>query len=307
MIAHRANPHMKSKCKQINVSDFCSAIVAKKRPLTIMESSCSENETSPKKFDPEMLSPQEKEQRLQSTMRIQPDFDAMDVQDALVRNKWDVSMALKFLKTNCQKRRRIEDSRTPTSSSNGSSSHHRSHSSHHHSSSHRSSSSRHSSHSSHSSSHNHHHKSKSSHRHISSNDRESDDEDSKQQKAKVFDSDEDSDSEVSKQMSRDRKTVFEYLNNSSVHELQSIKSCSLKKAQLLVDLRPFRSWEDLVSKMRQNKFLSSDLLNNCQELLARRKNLSLIMKKCTKLIDKLETAVAEGKGLISQPATLSPK
>jgi len=138
------------------------------------------------------------------------------------------------------------------------------------------------------------------------NGRESDSEDDTKVKKKVFDSDDDSDREVSNFMTKDRKHVFEFMNNASMNELLAIRACSIKKIDSILELRPFKSWGDLVKKISNSKHLSADLLNSCQDLLVRRQNLVKIMKKCNTLVQRLETAVAAGGGVVQQPSNLNP-
>lgn len=135
-------------------------------------------------------------------------------------------------------------------------------------------------------------------------DRESDEDDfDERPSVAVFDSDEsDDDTEY---MNKERKEVFEFMNNAKVTDLINVKSLSLKKAELLVDLRPFTSWGDILTKMRKNKHLSTEILNNCQDFLDRRNNLTNIMKKCRKIVKKIGNAVEKGGTVLQQPPSLN--
>lgn len=200
------------------------------------------------------------------------------------------------------------------SHSHRSSSSHGHRSSHHH---HSSSSSKHGSSSSSSRHHSHHHSNGSSkHSSESSSHKkkkskhdsdEGSENESKKPKRNVFESDEDSDNEVSKTMTKDRTNVFEFMNNSSEKELLLVKTCSSRKVDAIIECRPFKNWSDLVKKFQNNKVLSSEILNYCQDLIYRRNKLSIILKKCTKLVDRLETAVAAGAGVSKQPSNLCPE
>jgi SWI/SNF-related matrix-associated actin-dependent regulator of chromatin subfamily A containing DEAD/H box 1 len=106
-------------------------------------------------------------------------------------------------------------------------------------------------------------------------------------------------------MTKDRRLVFEFLNNGSVSEFMNIRTCSAKKAELLVTLRPFKNWEDLVTKLKGRKFVTTEVLNCCQEYLKRRNNLTKIMKKCSNIVIKLENAINRGGNLIQQPSILT--
>lgn len=123
---------------------------------------------------------------------------------------------------------------------------------------------------------------------------------------KVYDSDEDSDVEVSNDLTGDKKKVFEFLNTSKMNELTLLNGCSQKKAEAIMSVRPFKGWVDMVDKFQENKHLSTDLLNATQELLSTRNSVQKLMKKCTSLSTQLESAVAAGAGVQSQPSILEP-
>lgn len=120
----------------------------------------------------------------------------------------------------------------------------------------------------------------------------------------VFESDESENEGFTPEMNIQRKEVHDFFNNANVGELTSIKSCSMKKVEIIIDNRPYRNWEELVSKF-QEKPLQTDLLNNCQEYLDKRNSLKKLMKKCKAIVLKLEKAVADGAGITEQPFTLN--
>lgn len=124
-------------------------------------------------------------------------------------------------------------------------------------------------------------------------------------KHNVFDSD-DSENEGFDEgtMTIQRKEVYDFFNNGNIGEITSIKSCSLKKAEIIIENRPYRNWEELVGKF-QEKPLHTDLLNNCQEYLDKRNSLKKLMKKCKAIVLKLEKAVSDGAGITEQPYTLN--
>lgn len=122
---------------------------------------------------------------------------------------------------------------------------------------------------------------------------------------RVYDSDEDSDAESSFIMTKDRQKVLDFLNTGANSELMAVKSLSAKKIEVLITLRPFTEWVDLRHKIDKNKTLSIDMLNACQEYLNQRNNMDRIMKKCKKLVHKLEEAVAKGDKVVKQPSILN--
>lgn len=122
---------------------------------------------------------------------------------------------------------------------------------------------------------------------------------------RVFDSDEDSDLEISNELTGDKKRVFEFLQTASANELRLMTSCSAKKVEAILQLRPFRDWCNLVDKLRDSKHLSTDVLNSAQQVLATRSNVQQLMHRCTNLAQQMERAVAAGAGVQAQPRTLS--
>lgn len=123
-------------------------------------------------------------------------------------------------------------------------------------------------------------------------------------KHNVFDSDDSENEGYNEGMTIQRKEVYDFFNNANIGELTSVKSCSMKKAEIIVENRPYRSWEELVGKF-QEKPLHTDLLNNCQEYLDKRNSLKKLMKKCKAIVLKLEKAVSDGAGITEQPYTLN--
>lgn len=118
-------------------------------------------------------------------------------------------------------------------------------------------------------------------------------------------SDEDSDLEISNELTGDKKRVFDFLQTATANELRLMSSCSQKKVDSLLSLRPFRDWIDLVEKIKDNKHLSTDLLNAAQQVLVTRSNVQQLMNKCTNLAQQMERAVKAGAGVKCQPKTLN--
>ncbi|XP_006609793.1 SWI/SNF-related matrix-associated actin-dependent regulator of chromatin subfamily A containing DEAD/H box 1 homolog [Apis dorsata] len=126
-------------------------------------------------------------------------------------------------------------------------------------------------------------------------------------KDKVFDSDEDSDIEISNELTADKKAVLEFMQNALTSELLLMSQCSQKKANAIIEARPFENWIDIVQKFQNNKYLDTELLNSAQELLATRHAVEALMKKCLRLSTNIERAVAAGASAITrQPKGLSP-
>ncbi|PSN39967.1 SWI/SNF-related matrix-associated actin-dependent regulator of chromatin subfamily A containing DEAD/H box 1 [Blattella germanica] len=123
--------------------------------------------------------------------------------------------------------------------------------------------------------------------------------------SKVFDSD-DSDQEISNELDADKKEVLDFLSTATISELRVMPQCSQKKAEAIIEQRPFNSWKDLVRKFQKGKFLGTELLNSAQSVLRSRRVVQALMKKCARLATQMEKAVAAGATSIKeQPALLT--
>lgn len=107
-------------------------------------------------------------------------------------------------------------------------------------------------------------------------------------------------------MSGDKLKVWEFLSNADVSELHQLSNCSKKKADLIMECRPFTGWKDLVEKLQKKSGIGGEVLNSVQELLQIREVAATLVKKCGKLSSKMETAVAAGLSNVrTQPKILS--
>lgn len=206
----------------------------------------------------------EKEKKLNQVLRQVPGLDSMDVQDALHKHDWDTDAAIEDLKARPPKTGKRSYAAVTPSSQNGN--------------------------------------------RVKKQRRESeelaDSDGAEYDKHNVFDSDDSENEGYTPEMTLQRKEVYDFFNNANVGELTSIKSCSLKKAEIIIDNRPYRNWEELVTKF-QDKPLQTDLLNHCQEYLDKRNSLKKLMKKCRAIVVKLEKAISDGAGITEQPFTLN--
>ena len=93
-----------------------------------------------------------------------------------------------------------------------------------------------------------------------------------------------------------------------LQELAAIQGCSKKKVDILLKMRPFEGWGDLVSKVQSSKQLSTEILNNSVLLLKMRDAVARLMEKCEKITDKMAKLV-EGltSGESSKELTEQPK
>nr|XP_056711454.1 SWI/SNF-related matrix-associated actin-dependent regulator of chromatin subfamily A containing DEAD/H box 1 [Euleptes europaea] len=105
--------------------------------------------------------------------------------------------------------------------------------------------------------------------------------------------------------------ILSFLQDSSLGELTLIPQCSQKKAQRIIELRPFNSWEALFTKMCNTKGLSEDIIWNCKTLLRERVVVLKLMNKCEEISNKLTKQVTRitgdsgGGWNIDQPSILN--
>ncbi|XP_064004409.1 SWI/SNF-related matrix-associated actin-dependent regulator of chromatin subfamily A containing DEAD/H box 1 isoform X2 [Pogoniulus pusillus] len=85
--------------------------------------------------------------------------------------------------------------------------------------------------------------------------------------------------------------ILSFLQDASLSELTLIPQCSQKKAQKIIALRPFNSWEALFTKMTKTTGLSEDIVWNCKTLLKERDVVLKLMNKCEDISNKLTKQV----------------
>nr|XP_010301166.1 PREDICTED: SWI/SNF-related matrix-associated actin-dependent regulator of chromatin subfamily A containing DEAD/H box 1 [Balearica regulorum gibbericeps] len=105
--------------------------------------------------------------------------------------------------------------------------------------------------------------------------------------------------------------ILSFLQYASRSELTLIPQCSQKKAQKIIALRPFNSWESLFTKMTETTGLSEDIVWNCKILLKERDVILRLMNKCEEISNKLTrqvTTITEDRGCgwnIEHPSILN--
>ncbi|XP_014471797.1 PREDICTED: SWI/SNF-related matrix-associated actin-dependent regulator of chromatin subfamily A containing DEAD/H box 1 homolog isoform X2 [Dinoponera quadriceps] len=117
-------------------------------------------------------------------------------------------------------------------------------------------------------------------------------------KDKVFDSDEDA--EISNELTGDKKAVLKFMQTAVSSELLLMSQCSQKRANAIIEARPFENWKELVNKFQNTRYLDTELLNAAQVLLCTRHVLENLMKKCLRLSTNMEKAVSAGASTITQ-------
>ncbi|XP_041792744.1 SWI/SNF-related matrix-associated actin-dependent regulator of chromatin subfamily A containing DEAD/H box 1A [Chelmon rostratus] len=122
---------------------------------------------------------------------------------------------------------------------------------------------------------------------------------------------EDSDDELDSKggMTELKKEIITFFQNATIDELSLIAGCSVKKAQKIVELRPFDSWQSLIDVFHKDNGLSEDLLLGCRVVLKERKVVLGLMSKCetisSKMVKQVTEVMEKGTGSMKQPHVLN--
>ncbi|KAI5622617.1 sWI/SNF-related matrix-associated actin-dependent regulator of chromatin subfamily A containing DEAD/H box 1B [Silurus asotus] len=119
-----------------------------------------------------------------------------------------------------------------------------------------------------------------------------------------LDMDSDSD-EADEKLPRLKAQILVFFQKATVDELTLIAGCSLKKAQKIIELRPYKTWSDLDEVLHRGNGLSADLLAGCREVLREREVVQGLMVKCEEISRKMTGLVQKGLGSMRQPHILT--
>uniref|UniRef100_H3DJN5 DNA helicase n=1 Tax=Tetraodon nigroviridis TaxID=99883 RepID=H3DJN5_TETNG len=146
-------------------------------------------------------------------------------------------------------------------------------------------------------------KARASHQHLSS-----EEEDPEDTLSSEF---EDSDEELSTKgdMTDIKTEIVTFFQTASVDEMSLISGCSVKKAQKVLELRPFDSWRSLIEVFHKDNGLSEDLLVGCKVVLRERKVVLGLMSKCesisSKMVKQVTMVMERGTASMKQPHVLN--
>ncbi|KAJ8287081.1 hypothetical protein GJAV_G00047440 [Gymnothorax javanicus] len=105
--------------------------------------------------------------------------------------------------------------------------------------------------------------------------------------------------------------ILGFFQEASLDDLSLIAGCSAKKAQKIVDLRPFKTWEDLVQAFTRGNGLSLELLHGCRRVIRERDVILGLMTRCEDVTEKMTRTVTQvikgGEGSVVQPEILNSK
>ncbi|KAK2898680.1 hypothetical protein Q8A67_010098 [Cirrhinus molitorella] len=106
-----------------------------------------------------------------------------------------------------------------------------------------------------------------------------------------------------------QEKIIQFLQEASLDELALISGCSIKKAQKIISLRPFNTWNDVKEQFYKDNGLSIDLVHGCKVVLKERQVVRDLMGRCEKIAQKMTKDVTQvieaGMGSIKQPKVLN--
>lgn len=89
-----------------------------------------------------------------------------------------------------------------------------------------------------------------------------------------------------------KRAITEFFDNASLNELLAIPGCSRKKAEAVLENRPYQTWKTLVFKFETCKNLSPALLNSSKNLLHTRGVVNRLMARCQSISDQMQEIVS---------------
>ncbi|KAJ8381009.1 hypothetical protein SKAU_G00017870 [Synaphobranchus kaupii] len=105
--------------------------------------------------------------------------------------------------------------------------------------------------------------------------------------------------------------ILGFLQEASVDELSLIRGCSVKKAQKIVDLRPFEAWQDMKEMFHKGNGLSMELVWGCRIVLKEREAVLGLMGKCEtiarRMTEDVTRVIERGVGSMKQPSILNSR
>ncbi|XP_064153358.1 SWI/SNF-related matrix-associated actin-dependent regulator of chromatin subfamily A containing DEAD/H box 1A [Anguilla rostrata] len=108
-----------------------------------------------------------------------------------------------------------------------------------------------------------------------------------------------------------RGRILAFFQEASLDELSLISGCSVKKAQKIAELRPFRVWRDLEEVFHKANGLSMELVWGCRLVLKEREVVLGLMGKCEtiarRMMEDVTRVIEKGVGSMKQPSVLNSR
>lgn len=105
-----------------------------------------------------------------------------------------------------------------------------------------------------------------------------------------------------------RAKILLFFESAQEADLLTVPTVSKKKAKAIIDLRPIANWMDLVTKLRCDRLLSMDMIDNVKEIVVSRDAIVQLMNECEKISDRMSKIVEKlDSKLVQQPRILNKK
>ncbi|KAK0064363.1 SWI/SNF-matrix-actin-related regulator of chromatin subfamily A containing DEAD/H box 1B, partial [Biomphalaria pfeifferi] len=85
---------------------------------------------------------------------------------------------------------------------------------------------------------------------------------------------------------------LQFFQEATFEELTAMPGCSKKKAELIVSLRPFPTWQSLLDAFNAEKQLSTSLISGCKEIMHVRNTIRRLMMKCESISQQMGMVVS---------------
>ncbi|CAG5131476.1 unnamed protein product, partial [Candidula unifasciata] len=85
---------------------------------------------------------------------------------------------------------------------------------------------------------------------------------------------------------------LQFFEEATVEELTAMPGCSKKKAEVIMGLRPFKTWENLIQKFNSEKQLSTSLISGCKEIMQVRNTVRRLMVRCESISQQMGLVVS---------------
>lgn len=126
----------------------------------------------------------------------------------------------------------------------------------------------------------------------------------------------DSEDSIEEEGDTGKAVILSFFEEATLEELMATPGCSKKKSELIVQNRPFQTWENMVEKFVTVKGLTYDLISGCQEVIKIRDTVIRLMKKCEGISKTMEKIVSDllhstvqldnSEQITKQPKLLNP-
>ncbi|GFR63589.1 SWI/SNF-related matrix-associated actin-dependent regulator of chromatin subfamily A containing DEAD/H box 1-like [Elysia marginata] len=109
-----------------------------------------------------------------------------------------------------------------------------------------------------------------------------------------FDGSDDSDDseDLDNRSQSETDNFLHFFEEATIEELTAMPGCSKKKAELIISLRPYKTWEHLIEAFTSQKQLSTSLISGCKEIMQVRNTIRRLMMRCENISQQMGLVVS---------------